>query len=884
MKSHELRSAFLDYFVAQGHTLVPSSALIPQKDPTLLFTNAGMVQFKDVFMQKEKRGYTRAVSSQKCMRVGGKHNDLENVGWTKRHHTFFEMLGNFSFGDYFKAEAIDYAWQLLTDRFHLPPDRLFITIFQDDDEAEKHWRRIGIGPERITRMGEESNFWAMGETGPCGPCSEVMYDQGEEAVPPEHRSVCRGLDCDCDRYLEIWNLVFMQYHRDRQGKLTPLPRPSIDTGMGLERITAVMQERKSNYETDLFRPLLMAVARITDRDVEELAESMAGRVIADHLRAITFLIHDGILPSNEGRGYVLRRIIRRAARYGKELGLDGPFLYRLTGEVVDLMKVTYPEMVGTRTIAAQVTQGEEERFIETLNQGLGLWHEVIRKVKQQGKRKIPGDEAFRLYDTYGFPFDLASDIAAEHGLATDEAGYQAAMEEQKERARKSWVMKEAAPFYQEAFNRFGSTPFVGYQSLEEEVRLLGILKDGKTVKKAVAGEIIELVFDRTPFYGESGGQVGDQGLLEHPSALVEIHSTQKPVQELFTHQGKVIQGEVVEGETYRAVVNRVARLGAERNHTATHILHSVLREILGEHVKQSGSLVAADRLRFDFSHFKPLMSGEIRRIEEVVNERIRADHPVETHIMNFHEALRSGALAFFDDRYGDKVRVVRIGEYSKELCGGTHCRDSGEAGLFKLIQESSIASGMRRIEAVTGEMAYSVVKRQEEDLNEVAALLKVKPTEIIEKTKRFLAAFREKERELEAIKGKIIAHETRDLSRDTVDISGVKVVRKMFKSLAMSDLRLAADSIKSKIQSGIAIVGSAPSGNSVNLFVTVTKDIENQIPANLILKGLAPLIDGKGGGRAGSAQAGGKNPGGLKKALEEDKVREAIEKAKKKKV
>lgn len=796
---------------------------------------------------------------------GGKHNDLENVGWTKRHHTFFEMLGNFSFGDYFKSEAIDYAWDLVTKKLRIPVDRIWITIYQDDDEAENLWRKTGVKPERIIRLGEKSNFWAMGETGPCGPCSELHYDQGEKSVASAHLPECRGLECDCGRYVEIWNLVFMQYLRDNEGRITPLPKPSIDTGMGLERLTAVMQGVQSDYETDLFQPLLSAISRKTDQGVDEVTNSMAGRVIADHLRGITFLIHDGILPSNEGRGYILRRIIRRAARYGKDLGLNKPFLYQLTGEVADLMKGIYPELTRSRIMAAQVTRGEEERFIETLNQGVGLWDEVMKGVKERGGKMIPGKEAFRLYDTYGFPVDLATDMARERGLTVDEAGYQTAMEEQKERARRSWVVKEAAPYYQRALSRFGVTRFVGYENLEDEVKLLGILKEGKPVRKASAGDTVEFVFDSTPFYGESGGQVGDQGLLEHPNALAEIHATLKPVQDLFIHQGKVVQGEIVEGETYRAVVNREARLGAARNHTATHILHAVLREILGEHVKQSGSLVAAERLRFDFSHFKAVTSGELNRIEKVVNERIRADEPVQTQIMDFQEAIRTGALAFFDDKYGDSVRVVRIADFSKELCGGTHCRETGEVGFIKLIQESSIAAGMRRVEALTGEMAYTYVKKKEEDLQEVAALFKVKPAEVVDKTKKFLASFRDKEKELEIYKSKMIAHQAREISQDPLELSGIKVIRKQFKGMEMSDLRLAGDSVKGHIGSGIVVLGSTTGDDIAYLFITVTKDIEKLVPANLVIRELARFIEGKGGGKSGSAQAGGKKSGGFEK-------------------
>lgn len=882
MRSHELRDAFLNYFVAQSHTLVPSAALIPQKDPSLLFTNAGMVQFKNVFTGEEKRNYTRAVSSQKCMRVGGKHNDLENVGWTSRHHTFFEMLGNFSFGDYFKAEAVAFAWELLTKQFRLPIDRLWITVYEEDDEAEKLWRKIGVASDRIVKMGEETNYWSMGDTGPCGPCSEIHYDQGEDVVSKEHRVNCQGLDCECDRYLEIWNLVFMQYNRDSDGKLSPLPRPSIDTGMGLERLAAVMQGVQSDYQTDLFQPLLEATARSAGLEEKELENSMAGRVIVDHLRGITFLINDGILPSNEGRGYVLRRIIRRAARYGREIGLDQPFLYQLTGEVVDLMKQSYPELVKTRNTTAEVTKGEEERFIETLNQGLGLWREVMTKIRKSGNQEIPGKEAFRLYDTYGFPFDLSKDMAREEGLTIDEAGFQEAMQGQKEKARKSWVIKETVPYYQEALTRFGNTVFVGYEKLEEEVRVIGILKEGKPTQRASKGEVVELVFDQTPFYGESGGQVGDQGLLEHPNALMEVHTTLKPVQQLFIHQGRVAQGEIVEGETYRAVVNPNARIGTARNHTATHILHAVLREVLGEHVKQAGSLVTPGRLRFDFSHFKALRSDELHRIEELVNEWIRTDPSVDTREMSFQDAIRTGALAFFDDKYGDRVRVVKISDFSKELCGGTHCRNTGQIGLFKLVQETSVAAGMRRVEAITGEFAFNYIHQQETDLREVASLLKVQPREVVEKTRKVLDLFRKNEKELERLKNRDTSQKARKISDgDRLEVLGISIVRKSFDNMEMKDLRIAADSIKSDLGSGVAILGST-TADIANLIVVVTKDKEQEVQADLIIKELAPLIGGKGGGRPGSAQAGGKKKEGLAEALGESKVREAVEKAIKK--
>jgi alanyl-tRNA synthetase len=877
MKSDEVRKGFLDYFSEQGHTLVPSSPLIPQKDPTLLFTNAGMVQFKDVFLGKESRSYRRAVSAQKCMRAGGKHNDLENVGMTGRHHTFFEMLGNFSFGDYFKSDAIAFAWELITKRWGLPKDRLWITVFRDDDEAEGLWKKIGVAGDRIKRMDEKDNFWAMGDTGPCGPCSEILIDQGEAATGAPHD--CRGAGCDCDRYLEIWNLVFMQFMRSADGKLTPLPKPSIDTGMGLERITAVMQGVLSNYDTDLFLPILKAVSDMAEHDPDAVRRGMPGRVIADHVRAVTFLISDGVLPSNEGRGYLLRRVIRRAARYGKELGLNEPFIYKLTASVVDSMRSTYPELVRARTVIAQVTQGEEERFIQTLNQGMGLFKEVITAAKSAGQSLIPGSEAFRLYDTYGFPLDIAIDMARDAGLRIDEAGYQAAMADQRERARKSWVVKEVAPYYNEAAEKYGLTEFAGYDRLEEEVRLIGILKGGEPVKKAKAGETVELIFDRTPFYGESGGQAGDQGLLEHPSALAEVHTTIKPVPGLFVHQGKVAQGEIVEGETYRAVVNPTARWGAARNHTATHILHSTLREILGEHVKQSGSLVTPDRLRFDFGHFKPLTTQQIKRIEAVVNERIREDDPVETQVMDFQEAVRTGALAFFDDKYGDRVRVVRIADFSKELCGGTHCDETGQVGLFKLVQEGSIAAGVRRIEALTGEMAYLHIKKQEEDIREVASLLKVQPAEVVEKTRRLLAQMRDREKELERLKGRAAGTQAVDIVSEARTVGEVKVLAKRLQDgMEPKDLRAFTDTLRNRLKSDfIAVLASVSTDNSnAFLIAVVSPNLTARFNAGEIAKEIATIVGGSGGGRPDMAQAGGKNVSKLREAL--DHVYEIVEK------
>jgi alanyl-tRNA synthetase len=873
MTSSEIREAFCDFFIRNGHTLVPSSPLIPLKDPSLLFTNAGMVQFKDVFLGKETRAYQRAVSSQKCMRAGGKHNDLENVGWTGRHHTFFEMLGNFSFGDYFKAEATSLAWELLTKVWPLPKERLWITIYQDDDQAHDLWRKIGIPEGRIVRLGEKDNFWAMGDTGPCGPCSEIIYDQGQRAEPPNH--TCLGVGCDCDRYLEIWNLVFMQYMRDARGDLTPLPKPSIDTGMGLERITAVLQGVLSNYETDLFKPLLAATAALTDRSPKEMTHSMAGRVIADHIRSITFLISDGVLPSNEGRGYVLRRVIRRAARYGKELGLNEPFLYKLTGEVVDHMKGAYPELVKTRTLVAQVTQVEEERFIETLDRGLERWTEVVQSSAARGIHEISGREAFQLYDTYGFPVDLASDIAREKGLTIKLEEFDAAMQEQKERARRAWVVKEPEPYILEAIKDIPQTSFVGYHQLEDEVCLVSIVSGGRKVREAGEGEWVELLFDKTPFYPEGGGQVGDQGLLEHPNALAEITGTLKPYPGYIFHQGRVAQGSIREGETYRAVVNPKARWGSSRNHTGTHVLHAVLREVIGEHVKQSGSLVAPDRLRFDFTHFKALTSTELKCIEEEVNERLRGDYRVKTQEMPFQEAIRAGALAFFDDKYGDRVRVVTIEDFSKELCGGTHCHATGEVGFFKLVQESSIASGIRRIEALTGEWAYHFIKKQEEDIQEVATLLKVQPTEVVIKARKVLEALRQQERDLERLKGKQAAAHGESIAEEVRLIGSVRVLSKRVDGLDPKELRAVADSVRDRIKSGVVVMGSGKEGR-VSLVAMVTRDLTGSFHAGNLLKEIAGLVGGSGGGRPEMAQAGGKDAARLDEALE--KVYEIVEK------
>ncbi len=863
MTSSEIRSQFVKAFKEWGHTEVPSASLIPKGDPTLLFTNAGMVQFKAAFLGEEARPYRRAVSYQKCVRAGGKHNDLENVGQTARHHTFFEMLGNFSFGDYFKGEAISFAWELITDRFQLDPSRLWVTVYQDDDEAAALWRNH-LPAGRIIRLGKEDNFWQMGETGPCGPCSEILIDQGE-ALHPD----CPGIGrCNCDRYLEIWNLVFMQYNRDGGGALTQLPKPSIDTGMGLERVTAVCQGVGSNYETDLFSPLFQAIGREAKKSEEEILASQAGRVVADHLRAITFLVSDGVHPTNEGRGYVLRRILRRAARFGIKLGLNDPFLHRLSAEVVHQMSAPYPDLTLNRGEIAQVILAEEERFIHTLNRGVALLEEVITKIKQQGETVIPGAVLFTLYDTYGFPMDLALDMAKEERLSLDESGFHAEMEAQKERARRSWVgvgdLLADRPAYREV--RQAPTLFTGYECLEEEVTLLTILKNGVPAPSAETGEVVELIFNPTPFYGEAGGQVGDCGCLSSSNAMVEIEDTVKPLPDLYIHRGKVIHGEIKVNAVYHASVDSKARQNTARNHTATHLLHATLRDLLGDHVRQAGSLVAPDRLRFDFYHFSPLSDKEIDRIEERVNERIWEDARVDTEIMEINQAMATGAMALFGEKYGDQVRVVRVSDFSKELCGGTHCRGTGEIGLLKIFRENSIASGIRRIEALTGPAARQWIKNQERTLYAVSDLFKSRPEELIEKASRMITQSQGKDREIERLRSQQFRAEN-PLSR-TQKIGDVSVLSEKIEPADIKEVRAHADRLRELIRSGIVIVGAvAPTGEKLSLVVMVTPDLTSYFSADKIVRELAKLVEGSGGGRAEMAQAGGRKVENLDRAL-----------------
>ena len=868
MQSKELRQSFFDYFAKNGHTSVPSAPLIPQADPTLLFTNAGMNQFKRVFLGEETRPYSRAVTIQKCMRAGGKHNDLENVGYTSRHHTFFEMLGNFSFGDYFKEEAILFGWEYLTKVVSLPADRLWVTVYREDDEAYNLWhQRVGIPVARIVRLGEKDNFWQMGDTGPCGPCSEILLDQGEALSCGQ--TTC-GVGCECDRYLEIWNLVFMQYDRDASGMLNPLPRPSIDTGMGLERLAAVAQGGTSNYDSDLFQPLLQGIGERTGhRYGKDQGPDRSMRVIADHLRAMAFLIADGILPSNEGRGYVLRRILRRGARYGRLLGVSQPFLYELVENVVQQMRSVYPELQQSATVISEIVQGEEERFIGTLDQGLPLLDSLIRDAKAKGQTLLPGESIFKLYDTYGFPLDLVEEAALEEGLNLDHEGYKQSLDDQRERARQSASFSIAAtkPHISELSKVVQPTQFVGYDRCAEEGVVQAILKGERTVKDAGQGDEIELVLDKTPFYPEGGGQVGDQGIILGPACRVQIHDTTKVGTEVLLHKGTVLEGQLHVGDPIKSNVNSTTRQDAARNHTATHLVHAALRELLGPHVKQYGSLVAPNRLRFDFAHFKPLSSRDIDSIEDLVNEQIQINTAVQTQVMNMHEAIGSGALAFFGDKYGDQVRVVGIGSFSMELCGGTHCDHTGEVGEFRIVSEGGVAAGVRRLEALTGMRSLSHAQQADSNIRELAALLKTSPGEVVSKTKKILSLMKENERELERLKLKLLEQERSDALVESREIQGVKVQAQRTDGLSMQELRAVSDTLRNKMKSGILILTSVKD-EKVSLLVIVTKDLVSRIKAGDIAKHMAQEVGGSGGGRPEMAQAGGSQPQNLEAAVQ----------------
>ena len=861
--AQELRQAFIRYFEQQGHQAVPSSALIPQADPTLLFTNAGMNQFKRVFLGEETRAYTRAVSVQKCLRAGGKHNDLENVGYTRRHHTFFEMLGNFSFGDYFKEDAIKFGWEFLTHTVGLAKDRMWVTVFREDDEADQLWKKMGVSPSRIVRCGEKDNFWQMADTGPCGPCSEIHFDQGP-SVPGDDTPNGEG-----DRVIEIWNLVFMQYNRDVKGTLNPLPKPSIDTGMGLERLTAVAQGVYSNHDSDLFTPLLSVIAKRAGMQYggKETADRSM-RVIADHLRAISFLMTDGVLPSNEGRGYVLRRILRRAARHGRLLGITEPFLHELSATVVEQMAGVYSEVKNAAGTIAEATRGEEDRFIATLDQGLPILNDMIAKARAAGQNVLTGAEVFKLYDTYGFPMDLIGEACREQNMTLDEKGFDQAIEEQRTRARKTGGFEQdtTRPAVAELAGRVGATKFVGYDRLETDSVLQAILKGERMVKEAVEGDEVEVVLDVTPCYAEGGGQVGDQGVLVGADGRVDIKETTRPAPTLILHKGVVSKGRIREGEQLRMTVNATTRQDAARNHTATHLVHAALRDILGPHVKQYGSLVGPNRLRFDFAHFRPLSTRDIDEIEATVNDEIRKNERVQTEVMSIQDAVAKGALAFFGDKYGEQVRVVTVESFSKELCGGTHCRHTGEIGLFRIVSETGVAAGVRRIEAQTGSGACALMKKLEAEVRELSDLLKVGQSELVNKTRKVLTQLKDRERELEELKLKMASGSAVASSAKT--IAGVPVHVQRTDGLDVNGMRALADQLRDKLKSGVVALGAATEDGKVSLLVVVTKDLIGKLKAGDLIKVLAAEVGGTGGGRPEMAQAGGKDPARLDAALE----------------
>jgi len=860
LKAADVRSAFLEFFRERSHAVVPSSPLVPGNDPTLLFTNAGMVQFKDVFLGKDKRDYVRATTSQRCVRAGGKHNDLENVGYTARHHTFFEMLGNFSFGDYFKRDAIRFAWDFLTGTMKLDPKRLWVTVYREDEEAAKIWlEEVGVPKERFSRMGEKSNFWAMGDTGPCGPCSEIFFDHGPEIPggPPG------SPDEDGDRYVEIWNLVFMQYDRSADGKLTPLPKPSVDTGMGLERIAAVMQGVHSNYDIDLFKNLIRAAADLAG--TSDLKSSSL-RVIADHIRACSFLIVDGVLPSNEGRGYVLRRIIRRAIRHGYKLGIQEPFFFKLVPVLEREMGAAYPELTRGRSHVERVLKQEEERFAETLANGMRLLEEAIARTTAASSSVIPGDVVFKLYDTYGFPADLTADIARERGLSIDQVGFDVAMEEQRKRSQ------DASKFGVDL--RGGATIdsrtlFQGYEGLEAQGRVVALLKAGAPVDSLGTGDQGEVILDRTPFYAESGGQVGDAGVLTAPAAAgvkFVVEDTQKRGA-AHSHLGRLMSGSIRLGDTLDAHVDAERRRGTALNHSATHLLHAALRKVLGTHVQQKGSLVAPDRLRFDFSHFEPITSAQLQEIERLVNAQIRLNSAAETKVMDYDGAVAAGAMALFGEKYEKDVRVLRIGDFSMELCGGTHVARSGDIGFFKITSEGGVAAGIRRIEALTGAAAIEYVEQSEALLKDVAGLLRGSREELRDKVRDALDRVRQMEKEIRALKDRLASGQGVDLASGAVDIKGVKVIATKVDGADASALRNAVDQLKDKLKSAVVVLASVENPSKIVLVAGVTSDQTGRVKAGELVGAIAAQVGGRGGGRPDFAQAGGSNPAALDGAL-----------------
>ncbi len=853
MKSSEIRHRFLEYFRRNGHTVVSSSPLVPGNDPTLLFTNAGMVQFKDVFLGQDRRPYSRATTSQRCVRAGGKHNDLENVGYTARHHTFFEMLGNFSFGDYFKREAIQLAWGFLTEELGLPKSKLWVTVHADDDGAEKIWLEdMQVPADRVVRIATNDNFWQMGDTGPCGYCTEIFFDHGPGVAggPPG------SPDADGDRYIEIWNLVFMQFNRDDKGVLHPLPKPSVDTGMGLERVSAVMQGVHSNYDIDLFQELIVAAARATG---SEDLENNSLKVIADHIRACSFLITDGVIPGNEGRGYVLRRIIRRAIRHGYKLGCKRPFFHTLVAALSRAMGEAYPELVAAQAKVEQVLKQEEERFAETLEHGMA----VLEGAMQKEDRMLDGSTVFKLYDTFGFPLDLTADIARERGFTVDFAGFEAEMEQQRSRAR------AASRFQVQTGVEYTGQPteFRGYETLEDDAEVLALYRDGSSVTQVEAGESAVVVLDRTPFYAESGGQAGDAGELVAGSGTFTVADTLKIQATVFGHHGKMATGRLSVGDTVTARVDGTQRHRAAFNHSATHLMHAALRKVLGSHVTQKGSLVDAHHTRFDFSHSQPVTADELAHVEDLVNREIRRNVPVEARVMKYDEALKAGAMALFGEKYGDEVRVIGMGDFSTELCGGTHVKRSGDIGFFKIVGETGVAAGIRRIEAVTADGALAYARSQERQLADIAGMLRAPAQEIGTKLAQTLDTVKSLEKELARLKGKLASSQGDDLAGTATDVKGIKVLAAKMEGADAKALRETIDKLRDKLGSSVVVLGSAEGADKLTLIAGVSKDLTGKVKAGELVGFVAGQVGGKGGGKPDLAQGGGTNVAGLDAAL-----------------
>jgi len=869
MKTQDIREAFLDYFAQKGHKVVESSALLPQDDPTLLFTNAGMNQFKNVFLGLEKRSYARAASVQKCMRVSGKHNDLDTVGKTGKHHTFFEMLGNFSFGDYFKQDAIAFAWELMTEVFRLPEKNLYATVYVDDEEAFAIWQgEIGLPESKIFRMGKEDNYWSMGETGPCGPCSELHYDLGAEFEDGSPEDLIRS---GSDRFVELWNLVFMQFNQESDGRIEPLPSPSVDTGMGLERMAAVLQGKTTNFETDIFVPIIDAVGEMIGREFPAYDESdVAVRVIADHIRAVSFLIGDGIMPTNDGRGYVLRRLLRRAFRAGNSLGLDEPFLYNLVGVVCDIMKDAYPELLNSASYISNVCRAEEQRFASTLTSGLKVFQQYVASARGEGRSAVPGDKVFKLYDTFGFPLDLTRELAEEEGMTVDEDGFQSELEGQRKRARAAWKgeeLQKALKAYEPLKDH--RTRFVGYDlNRLADAGVVALMKDGLQASELREGDEGEVFLHETPFYAEAGGQVGDIGVLKNPHFSALVENTAAPLPELISHRVRILSGSVRVNDRVEAAVDAARRKAIRKNHTATHLLHASLRQILGDHVKQAGSLVAHDRFRFDFTHFSPLNSSERHGIEALVNSKVQEAIPVLTDVTSLEEGIASGAMAIFEEKYREQVRVVVINEFSRELCGGVHAHNTGEIGLFKIVSESSIAAGMRRIEAVTGESGLQYVQENEELLEDIQASLSSGRADLLPQLERLKKALKDSEKEIKSLRQKIAKQDFQEEKEEVRDVDGISVLTKQLQGLNMSELRELADVLRQRLGSGVVGLGAESQGKAM-LVVAVTKDLIPRIKADALIRKISHLVKGGGGGRPDFAQAGGSDPAGLGRALQE---------------